>query len=82
MPKTTLNLTVDALNVERARRYSERHDVSISRLVDDFLSRLPIEDDDAALQLKGPITRRLFGIAKGGPDEEDYHRYLLEKYSR
>jgi hypothetical protein len=81
MPKTTLNLTVDAAAVERGRRYGERHDVSISRLVSDFLLGLPLEDD-AELDLKGPITRRLFGIAKGGPDEEDYHQHLLEKYSR
>lgn len=27
-----------------------------------------------------PVVRRLYGIAKGGPDEGDYRRYLLEKY--
>ena len=81
MAKTTLNLTIDVSTVERARRYGERHDVSISRLVGDFLSRLPAEDEED-LNINGPITRRLFGLAKGGPDEEDYHRFLLEKYSR
>ena len=29
-----------------------------------------------------PITRCLYGIAVGGPDEDDYHQYLLEKYAR
>ena len=28
----------------------------------------------------GPITRRLCGVARGDADEEDYERYLLEKY--
>jgi len=81
MAKTTLNLTVDSTVVERARRYGERHDTSISRLVGDFLGRLPLEEDEELADLP-PITRRLFGIAAGGPDEEDYHRYLLEKYGQ
>ena len=79
MPKTTLNLTIDASTVERARRYGERHEVSISRLVGDFLSRLP--EDEGEPEISGPITRRLLGIAQGAADEEDYHRFLLEKYS-
>jgi len=81
MAKATLNLTIEEATVERARRYGERHDVSISRLVGDFLGRLPLEDDEQLDELP-PITRRLFGIAAGGPDEEDYHRHLLEKYGR
>jgi hypothetical protein len=81
MTKVSLKVTVDQAAADRARRYSARHGVSISKLVGDFLSRLPLEDV-AELQMEGPITRHLFGIAKGGPDEEGYHRYLLEKYSR
>jgi hypothetical protein len=81
MAKVSLKVTVDEAMADRARRYSVRHGISISQLVGDFLSRLPM-DDDAGLEIQGPITRRLLGIAKGGPDEEDYHRYLLEKYSR
>ena len=81
MAKVSLKVTVDQAAADRARCYSARHGVSISQLVGDFLSRLPM-DDDAGLKIRGPITQRLFGIAKGGPDEEGYHRYLLEKYSR
>ena len=80
MAKTTLNLSVEEAAAERARRYSELHDTSISRLVSDFLAGLPLEDAEVA-ELP-PITRRLHGIAAGGPDEEDYHEYLLEKYGR
>jgi len=80
MPKGTLNLTIDLSTIERARRYGELHDVSISSLVGDFLSRLPVDDD--RVEIRGPITRRLLGIAKGAGDEEDYHRFLEEKYSR
>jgi len=79
MSRTTLNLSIDADAVERARKYSELHDVSISRLVNDFLARLPLEEADGVASLS-PTVRRLLGIAEGGPDEEDYHRYLMEKY--
>ena len=81
MAKMSMKVTVDREAADRARRYSARHGISISQLVGDFLSRLPM-DDEAGLEIQGPITRRLFGIAKVGPDEGDYHRYLLEKYSR
>ena len=81
MPKISVNLSIEITTLERARRYGERHDVSISRLVGDFLDRLPLAEDDDVSGLP-PITRRLFGIAVGGPDEEDYRSYLLEKYSR
>ena len=81
MAKVRLKVTIDESTVERARRFCERHGGSISRLVGDFLSRLPLEDDERLTDLR-PITKRLCGIAKGGGDENDYHRYLLEKYSR
>ena len=79
MPKKRLNITVDAAVVERARRYSQRHNTSISGLVGEFLSHLP----DADAQENGdlsPTIQRLLGIAAGGPDREDYRRHLLEKY--
>ena len=81
MPKTTLNLSVDEANVERARRYVERHETSISKFVNEIFSKLPLEDDEAEfLASLPPITRRLYGIAAGPADEEDYRRHLLEKY--
>jgi hypothetical protein len=65
--------------VERARRYAEQHDTSISELVSTIFSKLPLAEEFDPAEL-APITRSLYGIAAGGPDEEDYHRYLLEKY--
>lgn len=42
----------------------------------------PVEDDEATKALREklpPVTRSLLGIARG-VDEEDYYRYLEEKY--
>jgi hypothetical protein len=79
MPKKRLNITVDAAVVERARRYTRRHNTSISGLVSEFLAQLPdgrgTEDEDLS-----PTVRRLLGMAVGGPDREDYRRHLVEKY--
>lgn len=79
MPKKRLNITVDADVVERARRYTRRHNTSISGIVSQFLAHLPDEDSEEAEDLS-PTVRRLLGIAVGGPDREDYRRHLLEKY--
>lgn len=79
MPKKRLNITVDEAVVERARRYTRRHNTSISGLVGEFLSHLP-ESDGPGEENLSPTVRRLLGIASGGPDREDYRRHLLEKY--
>ena len=81
MPKKRLNITVDADVVERARRYTRRHNTSISGIVGEFLAHLPEPGRDEEVVLS-PTVRRLLGIAAGGPDREDYRQHLLEKYGR
>jgi hypothetical protein len=78
MAKKRLNITLDRDTAERARRYTKRHDTSISRIVGEFLSQLPDTDDEAA-ELT-PAVRRLLGIGKGGPGRDEYRRHLLRKY--
>ena len=80
MSKQRLNITVDPAVIERARRYTQRHNTSISRLVNEFLSQLPVEHDSE--ESLTPTVRRLLGVAKGGVDREDYRRHLVEKYGR
>lgn len=78
MAKDRLNLTVERAVIERARRYSERHGTSISRLVSGFLANLPAEEPaDAELT---PAVRRLVGIGSGEADREAYRRHLREKH--
>lgn len=77
MPKDRLNLTVDRDALERGRRYADRHDTSISRLVTDFLRTLPGDDEAADLPAS---VRRLLGAATGAGDRDDYRRHLEDKY--
>lgn len=71
-----LTLSVDASVIERARRYSERHHTSISRLVTQFLATL---DPDETRPLS-PAVERLSGIVRGDATIDDYREYLVAKY--
>jgi hypothetical protein len=80
MSTLRLNITVDPAVIERARRYTQQHNTTISRLVTGFLAQPPVEDDS-----EGPLTptvQRLLGVAEGERDREDYRRHLVEKYGR
>lgn len=78
VPKKRLNITLDHDTAERARRYTKRHKTSISRLVSEFLAQLP--DTEQTKYELTPTVKRLRGLAKGGPDREDYRRHLRDKY--
>ena len=67
-------------DLERARRYTRRHNTSISRLVTEFLAQLPGAED--AQEPLTPTVRRLLGVAKGAGDREDYRKHLVDKYNR
>jgi hypothetical protein len=81
MPKVSKNLSLDEAAVARGEYYSELHQTNLSRLVSDFLSRLPV--GDPARQLS-PTVSRLLGIAGGlDTDAADAHRdHLWKKYGR
>ena len=72
-----LTLSVDEAVIEKARRYSTAHDTSISRLVTQFLSRLPSRGPRL-----NPVVERLAGILPPNVDAEDYYRHLSEKHDR
>jgi hypothetical protein len=78
MPKDRLNLLIERRAIEKARRYSERHRTSVSKLVTDFLQGLPEEESADQPELT-PIVKRLLGAAKGA-DLDEYRDYLGQKY--
>lgn len=84
MTKVSKNLSLDADAVARGEQYSARHGTNLSRLVSDFLSRLPV--DDAGRDLS-PVVRRLLGVAAAAlepsasvDDQADYRAHLWAKY--
>ncbi|MGI8497904.1 MAG: DUF6364 family protein [Gemmatimonadaceae bacterium] len=80
MPKVTKNLSLDEAAVVRGESYSRRHRTTLSRLVSDFLARLPYGEREADLT---PAVRRLFGVAENhatSAGREDYREHLSKKY--
>lgn len=79
MSREVRELSLDSDAVKRGEMYCERHGTTLSRVISNFLLRLPLDEDEADLS---PTVRRLMGIAGGAVDEADYNRYLIEKYGR
>lgn len=75
MPKTKLTLSVDSAVVERAKRFSQRNQTSVSELVSEFLATL--EDRGEAAR---PITSRLRGVLPSETSVEEYREYLEDKH--
>lgn len=73
-----LTLSVDEQIIERAHRYSRRHNVSISQLVSNYLARLSESEPERSYS---PTVRRLIGILPRDVSVEEYHRHLEEKHS-
>ncbi len=75
MTKLTIRIPVDVL--EQAKQYAATNSTSVTRLVSQYLSQLPIEED---FLKDAPIVRRLLGTLPSDVSIEDYRRYLDEKY--
>jgi len=75
MTKLTIRIPADVL--ERAKDYAEANQTSVTRLVTQYLSQLPIEQ---SFLDRAPIVRSLIGILSPDTTVEDYWRYIDEKY--
>jgi len=74
--KKKLTLSVDEDVIEKARRYSDAHGTSISRLVTTYLDQLDAPSDEP----RSPWVERLSGILPSDVSVEDYRRRLQRKY--
>ena len=81
MPKRSKNLSLDPEAIRRGEQYSELHGTTVSQLVSRFLAALPLAGEEEEPPLT-PAVRRLVGVGAGGPQLEDYRRYLAEKSGR
>ena len=73
-----LTLSVDVDVIERARRYSKRHQTSISQLVTNYLSQL----DASPSERLSPSVQRLLGILPATVSEEEYYQHIDEKHGK
>jgi len=78
--KTKLTLRLDDQLIRKAKDYSSRSGKSVSQLVADYFSLIETDEEIPGTQIT-PRVRSLIGSLKGaGVTEEDYRRYLEEKY--
>ena len=77
---TKLTLRLDDRLITKAKRYSDRSGKSVSQLVADFFSAMDADESIPGTEIS-PRVRSLRGAFKGSTaTEEDYRRYLEEKY--
>jgi len=78
---TKLTLNVDKSVIDQAKKYAKFHKISLSRLIESYLSSLILQkgmDKDIT-----PFVESLSGIIKLEKDfnyKESYTDYLIEKY--
>jgi Family of unknown function (DUF6364) len=74
-----LTLSIDEKVIESARRYSQRHNVSISQLVTRYLARLG--EPRQPRRVSGTV-KRLRGILPSDATVDAHRRHLEQKYGR
>lgn len=74
-----LTVQVDAQLVQSARHYARQHGISLSRLIENYLSTLAVEQEEPMAQ--APILQRLSGILPKDASIEDQQNLWEEKYS-
>jgi hypothetical protein len=79
MEETKLTVRVPRDLVEQAKRYANKHDTTLTRLVEEFLRQLHSEDDHLA---DAPTVRRLLGILPAEASLRDYHEHMERKHGQ
>ncbi|MDP4227050.1 MAG: DUF6364 family protein [Bacteroidota bacterium] len=78
---TKLTLNVDKNVIEQAKEYAKSHKISLSRLIESYLSSLNAQKD-REIEIT-PLVKSLSGVIKLENDfnyKESYTDYLIEKY--
>jgi len=76
--KLTLYIEEDVINYVKS--YAKAHKLSVSKVVNNFLTLLKNHNPEDGTE-NAPLTNSLQGVLKKSDlSEEDYHRYLEEKY--
>lgn len=78
---TKLTLNVDKNVIEQAKEYAKTHQISLSRLIESYLSSL-VSKKDRDIEIT-PLVESLSGVIELENDfnyKESYTDYLMEKY--
>jgi len=75
-----LTLSIDALTIEKAKKYAASQSVSVSKLVERYLNTLESNVEEAEVS---PAVQELLGIMPSfeGNEREAYRNHLAKKHS-
>ena len=69
-----LTLYSDEELIKKIKKYAKEHNTSVSKLVNDYFRELLNKEEKS-------LSDELYGVLEGtNIDEDDYKRYLVEKY--
>jgi hypothetical protein len=78
---TKLTLSLDKAVIEKAKTYAENQQISLSRLIESYLSTLTTStNEDVKIT---PLVESLSGVIELSDDfdsRKDYSDYLMDKY--
>lgn len=79
---TKLTLSLSKTVIEQAKDYAKAHNISLSRLIESYLSSLVAKRESTDFEIS-PLVKSLSGVIKLEKDfdyKDQYTNYLLEKY--
>jgi hypothetical protein len=76
--KTKLTVRVDDQLIQSAKLYARKRGISLSHLIENYLSSLAFEQDEPLVQT--PILQRLSGILPKDASILDHHKHWEDKY--
>jgi hypothetical protein len=77
MEQTKLTVRVPRRVLDDAKRYAAERQTTLTRLITEYLRAMAQPEDALS---SAPVVRRLSGALSTAIGEEDYRRYLDEKY--
>lgn len=79
---TKLTLNIDKDIIEEAKSYAKENNVSLSKLIENYLNSLTNKRDIESKKVT-PLVESLTGVIPSLQDDvrDDYRNYLYEKYS-
>lgn len=79
---TKLTLSVDKTVIEQAKKYAKSHQISLSKLIESYLSSLVSKEKSSEIEIT-PLVKSLSGVIELRSDfdyKEKYTAFLMEKY--
>jgi len=76
-----LTLKLNNSVIERAKQYARDHDISLSKLIENYLQAITLEEDRGGMEIS-PLVKSLTGVIelKDESYKKKYSNYLAKKY--